>query len=169
MKKLVCVLCILVFAMTCFAACGKDSAQIKDEKMEKLTENGVTEELASMYAYLNYVCNWDTSRRDFNGEAVYTDPYTAVYNIVNEGAVFYYAYEEGYFDDIIEKIKFLGDDYGDIVSNVERAKALSEKALSALINGEYTFAKDTGKYTLSKDEEIKNEYNALYSEYKAWL
>ena len=168
MKKLISILCVFVLCLTCLAGCGAGSKKARAEKWNTLEENGVTEELASMYAYLNYICNWDDSRMMTNEKSVYTDPYTAGYNIVTKGAVFYYAYEEGYFEALTEKINSLGDGYSDVAENVEKAKALSDKAFSALTNREYTFSKETGKYTLNNSEEIKSEYNTLYSEYSDW-
>ena len=168
MKKLISILCVFVLCVTCLAGCGEGSAKARAEKWNTLAENGVAEELASMYLYLNYICNWDDNRMQVNEKSVYIDPYTAAFHIINEDSAFYYAYEEGYFDALAEKINSLGDDYSAVAANVEKAKALSDKAFSALANREYTFSNETGKYTLNNSEEIKSEYNALYSEYIGW-
>ncbi len=168
MKKLISILCIFVLCVTCLAGCAEGSKRARAERWNTLAENGVTEELATMYAYLNYICNWDDSRMQTSEGPVYSDPYTVSFNIVNEGAPFYYAYEEGYFESLTEKINALGEEYSTVAANVEGARVLSEKAFTALANGEYTFSEQEGKYTLDNSEEIKSEYNTLYSEYSGW-
>ena len=123
-----------------------------------------------MYDYLDFLCSWNSNLKQVDGVSEYLDPYTALYNIENEGAIFYYGYEEGYFDSLKEKIKALGDDCDELINNVEKAKTLAQKAYTELKNGAYTFSADgSGQYILNKGEEIKSEYNSLYSEYNSWL
>ena len=140
------------------------------KKWQKLAESGVTEEMYRMYDYLDFLCSWNSNLKQVDGVSEYLDPYTALYNIENEGAIFYYGYEEGYFDSLKEKIKALGDDCDELINNVEKAKTLAQKAYTELKNGAYTFSADgSGQYILNKGEEIKSEYNSLYSEYNSWL
>lgn len=136
-------------------------------KWQELTSSGVIEEVNRMYKYVDFLCNWPSTR---NSEGGYSSPRFVLYNVENEGAIFYYGYEESYFDDIITKIETLGQDYSALITNVQKAEALSEKALSALENGEYTLADDgSGMYVHKNGDEIKNEYAVLYSEYSDWL
>jgi len=142
----------------------------KAKEWQQLTASGVTEKMNRMYEYLYFICNWSSMTAVVNGESKYTDPYMALYNIENEGAIFYYGCEEGYFSSLKEKIESLDGDFASLISNVEKAKSLSEKALSALENGEYTLAEDgSGMYVHKNGDEIKNEYAVLYSEYSDWL
>ena len=134
---------------------------------QKLTESGIIEKINRMYAYADFACNWTTT---LNGNAEYTAPIVALYNIQTEDAIYYYGYEEGYFDGIIEEINALEGDFSALVNNVEKAKAISEKAVLALQNNEYSLSEDgSGMYVHKNGDEIKNEYAAVYAEYSQWL
>lgn len=134
---------------------------------QKLTESGIIEKMNRMYAYADFTCNWTST---LNANAEYTAPIVALYNIQTEGAIYYYGFEEGYFDSIIEEINALEGDFSALVSNVRKAKALSEKAVLALQNNEYSLSEDgSGMYVHKNGDEIKNEYTAAYTEYSQWL
>ena len=134
---------------------------------QKLTSSGVIEEVNRMYAYVSFLCNWNTFRTADSG---YSTPIFALYNIETEDSHYYYGYAQGYFDSIIEQINALDGDYAALISIVEKADALSQKALLALKNGEYTLSADgSGMYVHKNGDELKNEYSVLYSEYNQWL
>lgn len=150
-----------------FAVSEGEGLEGKAADWHKLTCSGVIEKVNGMYGYVSFLCNWTAT---VNGDGEYSTPTFALYNIENEGAIYYYGYEEGYFDGLIEEIKALDGDFSSLVSSVEKAKALSEKALLALQNGEYSLSGDgSGMYVHKNGDEIKNEYTALYSEYSEWL
>lgn len=152
---------------------------------QEFSRSGMTSELANMYEYVNFLCSWNTyycnSGMDDEGNYLpgyYLYPSDAEYFIKTEGAQYNYGYQEGYFDGIIDRLKKLGEkDLSDLISNVERAKALAAKALDELENGNYTYEKQYVEmfdnedfvYTLDSEEELMTEMDLLYYEYSLWL
>ena len=99
-------------------------------------------------------------------------------SITEDGAQFNYGYRDGYFDNIIARIKEIDPEaFGDLVANIEKAKTLAERALNALMNGEYTseltkvekFGTEDWVYTLNDGKEFESIMNELYTEYSGWL
>ena len=64
--------------------------------------------------------------------------------------------------------------FGDLVANIEKAKTLAERALNALMNGEYTseltkvekFGTEDWVYTLNDGKEFESIMDELYTEYR---
>lgn len=154
-------------------------------KFQKLSETDVVNEIYNMYNYVNFLCAWptytvqpfvDENGNQQNGYYLYdTD---ALAYIKTENAQFNYGYKEGYFESIIETIEKVDkNEFSDLVENIKKAKALAEKGLSALENGEYTkeiqYVEDFGTndyiYTLNDGETLANEFNELYSVFADWL
>ena len=65
----------------------------------------------------------------------------------------------------------------DLIKNVESSKALAEKALKELYDGNFTkkmvyiedFECEDYRYTLNKGDELIKEFEALYDEFANWL
>ncbi len=152
---------------------------------QKLSSTSILNEVNSMYEYLNFLCAWPgyfvDSYTDKNGN---TQPGYFLYaedakrSITEDGAQFNYGYQDGYFDNIIARIKEIDPEaFGDLVANIEKAKTLAERALNALMNGEYTseltkvekFGTEDWVYTLNDGKEFESIMDELYTEYSGWL
>ncbi len=151
----------------------------------KVAESDLVSDMYSMYDYVNFLCAWNTyyvnNYTDSNGNEVkgyYLYPADAINYLTKDGAQWNYGYKDGYFDGIIAKIKSIDETkLNDLVANVEKAKALAEKALNELNSGNYTyeykyvemFGTSDKVYTLNKGDELKSEMDAIYSEFSNWL
>ncbi len=159
------------------AAASEENLSKDAKKWQQLTQAGVVAELDKMFAYLEFVCKWPTLTMTVDGESRYLSGSVARYNVGGESSSFGYGAEEGYFDSIIQSIKNLDEKaFSELVEIVETAQSLSDKALTALRNGEYSsvaeysgiFSDGRQQYALN-DESIKAEFDALEEDYEAWL
>lgn len=152
---------------------------------QKLSSTDVITQVYAMYDYVNFLCAWPTyyvsnwTDQDGNeqpGYFLYAED--AKNSIMTDGAQFNYGYADGYFDDIISDIRKVdAEAFEDLCANVEKAKALAERALAALENGDYTaeyqhvdqFGTDDFVYTLNNGEEFTAAMDELYLEFSNWL
>lgn len=152
---------------------------------QRVAESDLITDMYAMYDYVNFLCAWNTyymkNSQDENGNTIpgyYLYPTDAIKLLTKDGAQWNYGYKEGYFDGIIAKIKSIDEnELNDLVSNVERARALAEKALKELNEGNYTseykyvemFGTSDYVYTLNNGEALKNEMQQIYNEFSIWL
>lgn len=152
---------------------------------QEVAESDLVTDMYAMYDYVNFLCAWNTyyvnNYTDANGNTVpgyYLYPQDAINYLTKDGAQWNYGYKDGYFDGIIAKIKSIDESkLNDLVSNVEKAKSLAEKALKELNDGNYTseykyvemFGKSDYVYTLNKGDELKGEMDQIYMEFSNWL
>ncbi len=152
---------------------------------QKVAESDLVNDMYKMYDYVNFICAWNTyyvnTYTDKNGNEVkgyYLYPSDALNYLKKDGAQWNYGYKDGYFDGIINKIKSIDPEkLNELVENVEKAKALAEKALGELEGGKYTYEEKyvemfgtTDKvYTLNNGEELKNEMQDIYNEFSNWI
>lgn len=152
---------------------------------QKIAESDIINDIYKMYDYVNFTCAWNTyfvnSYINSDGELVkgyYLYASDAKYYITSEGAQWNYGYQEGYFQSIIDKIRAVDETaFEDLVANVEKAEALSKKAIQELFDGNYTAEEqyvekfDTVDtiFTLHKEEELQAEMNMIYYEFSNWL
>ncbi len=152
---------------------------------QRVAESDLITDMYAMYDYVNFLCAWNTyyvnNYTDENGvehKGYYLYPADAINYLTKDGAQWNYGYKDGYFDGIIAKIKSIDESkLNDLVANVEKAKALSSKALNELNSGNYTYEMKyvemfdtTDKvYTLNKGEELNAEMDQIYMEFSNWL
>ena len=152
---------------------------------QKIAEANVVNDIYKMYDYVNFLCSWNTyyikSYTDADGTVVpgyYVWPSDAKNYIYTSGAQFNYGYKDGYFDSIVKKIESIDKTaFVDLVANVRKAEALSEKALAELEAGNYTseykyiemFGREDYVYTLNNGAELQAEMNQIYTEFSNWL
>lgn len=152
---------------------------------QEVAESDLVTDMYAMYDYVNFLCAWNTyyvnNYTDSNGQehkGYYLYPTDAINYLTKDGAQWNYGYKDGYFDGIIAKIKSIDETkLNDLVSNVEKAKALAEKALNELNSGNYTseykyiemFDTNDYVYTLNKGDELSSEMDAIYLEFSNWL
>ena len=152
---------------------------------QRLAESDVINDIYKMYDYVNFLCAWNTyfinTHINSNGETVkgyYLYPTDALNFITKDGAQYNYGYKDGYFDGIINEIESIDKEaFADLVSNIRRAEALSERALNELNSGNYTseykyleeFDNYDYVYTLNNGKELTDEMNIIYKEFSAWL
>ena len=152
---------------------------------QSLASTDVVSEIYKMYDYVNFLCAWNTyyvnSYQNEKGETVpgyYLWPSDVENYLYKDGAQYNYGYKEGYFDSIIAKIESVDKTaFADLVENVRKAQALSQKALGELENKNYTaekkylemFGREDYVYTLNKGEELKKDMENTYTEFSNWL
>ncbi len=152
---------------------------------QKIAESDVISDVYAMYDYVKFLCAWNTyfinSYTNENGElekGYYLYPSDALYLIKTEKAQYNYGYKERYFENIIAKIQAVDETaFEDLTENVEKAKALAEKALGELENGNYTYTYqyvekfDTydNVYSLNLGNELTAEMNEIYLDFSNWL
>ena len=152
---------------------------------QRVAESDLVNDMYKMYDYVNFVCAWNTyyvnNSTDANGNTVpgyYLYPQDALNYLTKNGAQWNYGYKDGYFESIIAKIKSIDPNkLNDLIANVEKAKALSEKALKELNDGNYTseykyvemFGASDYVYTLNNGEALNNEMDQIYKEFSNWL
>ena len=152
---------------------------------QRLAESDVINDIYKMYDYVNFLCAWNTyfinTHINSNGETIkgyYLYPTDALNFITKDGAQYNYGYKDGYFDSIINEIESIDKEaFADLVSNIRRAEALSERALNELNSGNYTseykyleeFDNYDYVYTLNNGKELTDEMNIIYKEFSAWL
>ncbi len=152
---------------------------------QKIASSDVISDIYAMYDYVNFLCAWNTyyinSSTDAEGNTYpgyYLYASDALNFLTQEGAQFNYGYQAGYFDSIVQKIEAVDPQaFADLVTNVRKAEALAQKALTELENGNYTyeyqyvemFDAEDYVYTLNLGEELQNEMQTIYTEFSNWL
>ena len=151
----------------------------------KIAEADIVNDLYKMYDYVCFTCSWNTYKVDpfvdENGEqhnGYYLYDTDAKHFLEEDGAQYNYGTKSGYFDGIIARIKAIDPTaFADLVTNVEKCRALTEKALKELNDGNFTkelayleeFKCEDYKYTLNNGEALMSEYEALYTDFANWL
>lgn len=159
---------------------GKDIAL-----WQSIASSDVISEIYKMYDYVNFLCAWNTyfinNYTDENGvehKGFYLYPSDAEKLLKTEGQQWNYGYKEGYFDNIIKEIRSIDENaFSSLIANVERARALANKAIKELDEKKYTseykyvekFETYDYIYTLNNGEELINELEATYQEFSSWL
>lgn len=152
---------------------------------QKIADSDIITNIYAMYDYLNFVCCWNTyyvnSYTNEAGETVpgyYLYPSDALYFLSTDGAQWNYGYREGYFDDLIAQVRSVdATALEDLVSNIQKAQTLAQKAITELEAGNYTyeyryvemFGKEDYVYTLNLGEKLTAEMQAVYTEFEQWL
>lgn len=152
---------------------------------QKIANSDVINSIYAMYDYLNFVCCWNTyfvnSYVDENGETVpgyFLYDTDAIYFLTTDGAQWNYGYKEGYFEGLIAQVRAVDPTaFEDLVANIEKAKALADKAVSELLTGNYTyevqyvekFGTQDKIYTINLGEELQAEMMEVYTEFERWL
>lgn len=160
---------------------------------QKIADSGIMDQMYSMYDYLNFVCKWPTyyvnTYTASDGTVVkgyYLWPSDALRYLQADGSdaysgyvgQYHYGYVDGYFDQLAAKIEALGIEEASIlITNVMDAKALAERALLELENGNYTFEEQyieqfdntDNVYTLIDGDQLSAEWADIYSVFEMWL
>lgn len=162
-----------------------DEISIDIELWQRVAKSDLVTDMYAMYDYVNFLCAWNTyyvnNYTDANGNTVsgyYLYPSDALNYLTKDGAQWNYGYKDGYFDEMIAKIKSIDESkLNDLVTNVEKAKLLAEKALKELNDGNYTyeykyiemFGTTDKVYTLNNGEKLQKEMDQIYTEFSNWL
>lgn len=152
---------------------------------QAIASSNIISEIDAMYNYVNFLCAWNTYYIDnyvnSKGEQMpgyYLYPSDAINYITKDGAQWNYGYKDGYFDNLISKVRSIDDsELEDLVANIEKAENLAAKALNELNSGNYTyeykyvekFGTSDYVYTLNNATELNSEFKLLYSEFSNWL
>ncbi len=152
---------------------------------QKIADSDVITDIYAMYDYVNFLCAWNTyyvnSYTNEDGQSVtgyYLYASDAENYIYTEGAQWNYGYQDGYFADIIDRIKAIDPEaFQSLIDNIVKAEALAQKALLELQNGSYTceyqyvemFGTEDYVYTLTNGEMLKAEFTEIYQEFAQWI
>lgn len=145
---------------------------------QQLASTGVISDVYNMYEYVNFVCFWPTYTAEFESGKDYLFPTDALSFIKTDEAQFNYGYQSGYFDKLISTISEVdAAAFAPLIENIEKAKALAEKALEALEKGEYTLTTEYSKvfsdardqYIMNASKEFEKEMESIYTDFSYWL
>lgn len=157
-----------------------NTADMSDELRlwQSLAADGAISEVFNMFEYLNFVCNWATYTANFGEGKDYLYPTDAIKFIETDGSQFNYGYKNGYFDNLIGRIKAVDPTaFSELISVIERAKTLADSAYSDLKGGKYSetteysnlFKDGRKQYIMNSATEFSSGMDSLYSEFSAWL
>ena len=152
---------------------------------QKIAESEIIPEIYRMYDFVNFTCSWNeyfvNSYVDTDGnyqKGYYLYASDAKYYLFKDGAQWNFGTKEGYFDDIITKILAIDETaFQDLVTNVQQAQTLAQKAIDELQKDNYTseytnvekFGNENYIFTLNLGDELKAEMNLLYRGFSTWL
>ncbi len=152
---------------------------------QKLAESDVISEVYRLYDYVNFVCSWPeyfvNSYTEPDGTVVpgyYLYASDAEYYVETDGAQWNYGYKDGYFENIVKKIRAVDPEaFEDLVENVEKAQVLANDAVLELKQGNYStetkfvekFGTTDTVYTLNNGEALKLRFESLYYAFAGWL
>lgn len=149
---------------------------------QKIADSGLVNDVYAMYDYVNFLCDWNEyfveSFIDADGNTVpgyYLYPSDTGHFLEGQYAD---CNREGYFDELITKIKAFNSPSTDrLAANVEAARALADKGKAKLENGEYTFEhkyvemfdNEDDVYSIIGGDELLAEFDTLYYEFADWI
>ena len=152
---------------------------------QKVAQSDIVNEIYTMFDYVNFLCGWNTyfvnNSISESGEFVpgyYLYPSDAQDLIYTDGAKYNYGYQPGYFESIVSKVESLDKTaFLDLISTVNQAKSLANKALRELQEKNYSFEyvyvekfqNEDYVYTLDLGEELQAEKEKLYYDFSNWL
>ena len=160
------------------------ASELSEEYVEwqKIAESGIVDDLYRMYDYLNFVCAWNEyyaqGRDKTTGklDGYYLWPSDALDGIYS--GQFSYGHQEGYFEDIIERLRSFGSKkVVDLINNVDASRILAEDAVSKLENGEFEYEdkyleqwdKTDKVYTIIGGDELMARWKELYRQFSEWI
>lgn len=157
-----------------------DTSEISEKLQlwQQLASTEVISDVYNMYEYVNFLCFWPSYTAEFSEGKDYLYPSDALGFITTEGAQFNYGYAENYFENMIATIEEVNaTEFSDLTANIEKAKALADKALAALENSEYTigeeysdtFGDGRNQYKMNDYEAYQKEMEEIYGEFANWL
>ncbi|MBR4282597.1 MAG: hypothetical protein IKT35_02675 [Clostridia bacterium] len=150
----------------------------KMQLWQQLASTDVISDVYKMYEYVNFLCFWPTYTSEFDSGKDYLYPSDALRFIETEGAQFNYGFVDGYFDKMINTIKQVNaTEFTDLILNIQKAQALSQKAYTALKNGEYTetdeytdeFKDGRKQFVMNNKDTFEKEMETIYQEFSNWL
>ena len=145
---------------------------------QDLSGSGITDEVNKMFEYVYFLSCWTKTTYTVGDSTNYYTPEKALRYIELDSGKFNYGFKEGYFDSLEGKVNSLSEgNYDGLLSAIQKAEALADKAYKALKNGEYesvpeysgSIGDGGNQYLLNDWEAIENEYNSLYESYSSWL
>ena len=145
---------------------------------QQLASTDVVADVYEMFEYVNFLCAWPTYTATFESGKDYLYPTDAKMFVETDGYKYNYCFKEGYFETIIAKILSVDKTaFAELVKVVEDAQALSEKAYSALVNGEYSAVKEysgrfndgRSQYKMNDSSQFETEMRNLYGSFSSWL
>ncbi len=157
-----------------------DTADMSEELKlwQALASTDVISEVYTMFEYVNFVCLWSTYTMQFKEGEDYLYPEDALGFIETDGMQFNYGFKDGYFDNIIATIKSVDENaFENLVTIVEDAKSLSERAYSELKAGNYKavseysdyFKDSRSQYKMDIYDELESEMTSVFRAFSSWL
>ena len=155
-----------------------DDMDPKLKLWQQLASTDVISEVFMMYEYVNFLCVWTTYTANFTEGKDYLYPSDAEYFIKTENAQFNYGYKEDYFNKIVNTILSVNEtEFMPLITNILKAKDLSDLALKELEEGKYTIVKEYSnvfndgrtQYKMNISEELEKSLDGLYKEFSNWL
>ena len=141
-------------------------------------------DLYSMLNYVNFTCKWtEYFVQSYEDEYGVTQPGFFLYPadalkfIQTDGWQWNYGYKEGYFEDLIDRVKKISETgFETLIEIIKECKATSEYAISELIAQHYTskyqhvdkFDSDDWVFTMN-DATLATKPDDIYNRFSYWL
>ncbi len=145
---------------------------------QQLAATNVISDIYTMFEYLNFLCYWPTYTMQFESGKDYLYPNDAVQFVETDGAQFNYGFKEGYFEGMMATVREVDPAaFADLITILEDAKALADKAYAELKAGNCTtvpeysdvFKDGRSQYRLTLKDELESGMENIYRAFATWL
>ncbi len=145
---------------------------------QQLAATEVIADMYTMFEYVNFLCIWPTYAATFESGRDYLYPSDALRFIEEEGAQFHYGFQEGYFQEMIDRIQEVDPEaFQELVRIISEAKALTDRAYQELTEQKYSqveeytgeFGDGRKQYKMDAAEELEKQLESLYAAFSQWL
>jgi len=144
-----------------------------------IASDGIVTEINTMFDYLYFICSWpEYYVNGSDGSIAYYLYPTDVQSYLTSDTAYGYAkqYAEGYFPGLIKRAKAITEtELQDLIDMITAAKALEQRALKELNDGNYTYSQAEGlsegemKYKLNAGDDLNTAFYEVYNRYQDWI
>ena len=143
---------------------------------QAIASDGIVAEVNSMFDYLHFICCWPTyqsSYVDEDGNEITFFLYAGdVEQYLADDGLYGYADKAAsdYFPGLVARATAIsGTELNDLVEIINDAKSVEVYARSELDSGHYTYDETADQFTLNNQEDLYNQWLAVYTRFSEWL
>ncbi len=145
---------------------------------QQLAATEVIADVYTMFEYVNFLCMWPTYEATFEHGKDFLYPADAVAFIEREGAQFNYGFQEGYFQEMINRIQEVDKEaFAELVQIIQDAEALSDWAYQELKEEKYSMVDEYSdrfndgrkQYKMDAAEELEEQMASVFKAFSKWL
>ncbi len=141
-----------------------------------LAEDGVIADVNAMFDYLLFICQWTEYQggyTDENGNQLSYYLYPGdVENVLADDSAYGYAAQASadYYPGLIRRVRAVSaDGLEDLVSILEAAQAVEQRARAELEDQQYSYDDEADKYELTHGQELSDLFYDVYGQFSQWL